>query len=358
MPWTVVSPSENLQQLVGGTYNDPALLAFLNALHTMALPNETLSAIFKQLPSSTLVILACVSLRFNAVAERILYSSVSIIDLLSQSSPHPLRTLWWCDAMCRRPHLIDTTRKLQIRWQADQSAPAPHYLVNTCERLGEVVRQCVALESLDLSLGPANLVTPHNTVPIHALERIIRSCHFANLRSCSLSAERTKGVSPYSSILSSFLASLPVLRHLKLSDLQTGVEYLPIDALPLLTSFRGSADAAASILPGRPVQYLSLIGEDSDVNRDNLPRMTYTTLPLRYLDLSAMSIRLVLLRNVSTYLPTIESLRVKLALRHTLHYSFSGIVSTAEMFLLFFLSSSSLISFSSFFFFLLVQPPF
>jgi len=103
------------------------------------------------------------------------------------------------------------------------------------------------------------------------------------------------------------------------------VEYLPLEALPLLTSFRGSADAAASILPGRPVQYLSLIGEDSDVNRDNLPRMTYTTRPLRFLDLSAMSIRPMLLRNVSTYLPTIESLRLRLALRHTLHYSFSGI---------------------------------
>jgi hypothetical protein len=317
----------------------------------MTLPNETLSAIFKGLPSSTLVILACVSLRFNAVAERMLYSSVSIIDFLSQSSPHPLRTLWWCEAMCRRPHLIDATRKLQIRWQADESTPVPHYLVNTCERLGQVVRQFVALESLDLSLGPANLVSAHNTAPIHALERIIRNCHFANLRSCSLSAERTKVVSPYTSILGSFLASLPVLRHLKLADLQTGVECLPLNALPLLTSFRGSADAAASILPGRPVQYLSLVGEDSDVNRDNLPRMTYTTLPLRYLDLSAMSIRLILLRNVSTYLPTIESLRVKLALRHTLHYSFSGIVSTAEMFLLFFFFSFFLffLFFSSYF---------
>ena len=320
----------------------------------MTLPNETLTAIFNHLPSSTLVILACVSLRFNAVAERILYSSISIIDSLSGSSPYPLRTLWWCEAMCRRPHLIDSTRKLQIRWQADHSTPPPYYLVNTCERLGQVVPRFVALESLDLSLGPANLLTAHNTAPIHALERIIRNCHhFANLRSCSLSAERTKGVSPYTTILSSFLASLPVLRHLKLSDLQTGVEYLPIHALPLLTSFRGSPDAAASILPGRPVQYLSLIGEDSDVNRDNLPRMTYTTLPLRYLDLSAMSIRLILLRNISTYLPTIESLRVKLALRHTLHYSFSGIVS----------NRSEILSFlSSFFFFSflssLVRSPF
>jgi hypothetical protein len=293
----------------------------------MALPNETLSAIFKELPSPTLAILTYVSLRFNAVAERILYSSISIIDLLSESSPHPLRTLWWCDAVRRRPHLTDTTRRIRIRWRADESTPSPHYLVNTCDRLGQVIPQFFALESLELSLGPANLVTAHNTTPIHALERIIRNCHFANLRSCSLSAERTKGVSPYTNILGTFLASLPVLRHLKLSDLHTGVEYLPLQALPLLTSFRGSADAAASILPGRPVQYLSLIGEDSDVNRDNFPRMTHTTLPLRCLDLSAMSVRPALLQIVSTYLPAIEGLRVKLALRHTLRYSFSSIVS-------------------------------
>ncbi|KAF8801326.1 hypothetical protein BYT27DRAFT_7198410 [Phlegmacium glaucopus] len=227
--------------------------------------------------------------------------------------------------MRRRPHLVNTTRKLHIRWQADVSTPAPHYLVNTCELLGQVVPLFVALESLELSLGPANHVTTQGATPIHALERIIRNCHFPHLRSCSLSAERTKGDSPYTSILGSFLASLPILRYLKLSDLHAGVEYLPLEALPLLTSFRGSADAAASILPGRPVQYLSLIGEDSDVNRDNLPRMTYTTLPLRCLDLSAMSIRPILLRNVSTHLPTVESLRLRLALRHTLHYSFSGI---------------------------------
>lgn len=316
----------------------------------MALPNELLSAIFNELPSSTLAIVARVSLQFNAVAERILYSSICITDLLSETSPHPLRTMWWCEAMRHRTHLIDITRKLQIRWQADVSTPAPHYLVNTCERLGQIIPLFVALESLVLSLGPVNLITTHGTTPIHALERIIRNCHFSKLRSCSLNAERTKGASPYTSILGSFLASLPVLHHLKLSDLHTGVEYLPLAALPQLTSFRGSADAAASILPGRPVQYLSLVGEDSDVNRDNLPRMTYTTLPLRCLDLSAMSVRPMLLQNVSKYLPTVESLRVKLALRHTLRYPFSGIVSTTEMFFFFFPYSPPSFFFRIFFF--------
>lgn len=305
----------------------------------MGLPNETLAAIFDELPPSSLAVAACASIRFNAVAERILYSSIYIHDLLSEGSPLPLKTLRWCDAMRQRAHLFESAKKLHIRWQADSSAPppSPQYLFTAGEQLADVLRFLTPLESLDLFLGPANLVPglhphyPTMQVQMHAVERVICGCQFAHLRSCTLGAESLKGVQPYTGVLVAFLASHPTLRHLRLSDLHprlhTALEALPTTALPHLSSFRGSADAAAALLPGRPVQYLSLVGQDSDVNRENLPRMTCATVPLRYLDLSAMSVRPMLLRNVSTYLPTVESLRVKLALRHTLHYSFSGIVS-------------------------------
>jgi hypothetical protein len=293
----------------------------------MALPNETLSAIFHELSPSSLATVARLSARFNGVAERILYSSVYITDILSESSPLPYRTLWWCEAMRRRAHLFESARKLHIRWQVDASScPPSPYLANACEQLAGVVRLLVPLESLDLFLGPANLVPGHHRPPLHAVERVIRDCRFSQLRACALGAEGAKGAQPYTGTLLAFLASLTHLRHLRLSDVHSALD-LPPGALPHLSSFRGSADAAASLLPGRPVHYLALVGEDSDVNRDNLPRMTCTTVPLRYLDLSAMSVRPLLLRNVSTYLPTVESLRVKLALRHTLHYAFSGIVS-------------------------------
>lgn len=293
----------------------------------MALPNETLSAIFDELSPSSLAAVARVSARFNGVAERILYSSVYITDILSESSPLPYRTLWWCEAMRRRAHLFESARKLHIRWQVDSSSCRPSsYLANACEQLAGVVQLLVPLESLDLFLGPANLVPGRHRPPLHAVERVIRDCRFSQLRSCALGAEGAKGAQPYTGTLIAFLASLTHLRHLRLSDVHSALD-IPPGALQHLSSFRGSADAAASLLPGRPVHYLSLVGEDSDVNRDNLPRMTCTTVPLRYLDLSAMSVRPLLLRNVSTYLPTVESLRVKLALRHTLHYAFSGIVS-------------------------------
>ena len=292
------------------------------------LPNETLSAIFHYLPHPTLAVLALISRRLGGVAERLLYSSVCLTDMLSVSSPKPYKTLRWCRSMLQRLYLRESTKKLQIRWQAAPGTPPSHHLQNACSDIANVLRFLIYLESLEIFLGPANIaVSCSHDEHIHAVERAIRGCQLPLLRHCSLGAEWTKGAQPYTSILTSFLVSLPAVRHLKLADHHTGLG-LPPGVMPNLVSFRGSANAAAALLPGRPVQVLSLIGQDSDVNRENLPPMMYTTVPLRYLDLSAMSVRPLLLRNISTHLSTVETLRIKLALRHTLHYSFSGIVSS------------------------------
>ncbi|RDB15808.1 hypothetical protein Hypma_003666 [Hypsizygus marmoreus] len=292
----------------------------------IALPNELLSAIFGHIPPSTLTIIALLSHRFRAVAERLLYSSVLLTDSLSEASPVPWKTLRWCESMHQRTHLIEAAKKLQIRWQADPRTSFTSSLLTASNQLGSILPRLIFLESLEIFLGPANL-GPARDPPIHAIERVIHGARLPLLQHCSLGAEWSKSMQPYTGVLASFLASLHSLRHLKLPDHQAGID-LPPGALPCLSSFRGSADTAAFLLPGRPVQALSLVGQDSDVNRENLLRMTHTTVPLRYLDLSAMSARPVLLRNISTHFPAVEKLRVKLALRHTLHYAFSGIVST------------------------------
>ncbi|KAK7060826.1 hypothetical protein VNI00_000559 [Paramarasmius palmivorus] len=288
-------------------------------------PNEILTAVFLQLSPSTLSDLARVSHRFNAVAEFILYSSISIKDVLSESSPHPWRTSRCCESILKRRGLIENIRRLHIRWQKDPRSPPSHFhFASTSTKLAEVLSVATALESLELWLGPANAQA--HPGELHIIERIIRGCRFPRLLQCSLGAEAHKGAPPYSGILDSFLTSLPQLRQLKLQDHHEALN-LPPDALRQLASFRGSPDTAAFLLPGRPVEYLSLVGQDSDVNRDNLPRFTQTSVPLRVLDLSAMTVRPILIRNVASYLPTVEVLRVRLALRHTLHYALSGIVS-------------------------------
>lgn len=291
----------------------------------VALPNETLAAIFEELPATTLLQLARVSQRFNAVAERIIYSSISITDTLSPRSPLPTWTLRFCESIRRRAHLLEIAKKLHIRWQVTDQSLSSFPLLPTYSNIRHALRTLTFLESLEIFLGPANFPSIH-TEPIHAIERIIYGCQFPYLRSCSLGADWTKGAQPYTGVLAIFLSCLPSLRHLKLTDHHASLNIPPF-ALPHLSSFRGSADTAAGLLPGRPVQYLSLLGQDSDVNRDNLPPLSHTSIPLRFLDLSAMSVRPILLRNISTYLPTVEILKVRLALRHTLHYALSGIVS-------------------------------
>lgn len=312
-----------------GSLARPIMSLTLHLTPDLSLPNETLAAIFDGLDSTTLADISCVSRRFNAVAERLLYSFITIIDLLSTSSPIPVKTLRCCQSILRRPHLFETIRRIQIRWQlgwqGDFQMLSPQGLAQACAEAGIVFQRLAFLEGLDIFLGPTNLVVIPSQ-PIHPIEHIVRGCHFPYLRYCSFGAEWTKGVQPYTNILSEFLTLAPSLRHLKLSDHHATL-IIPPDALPSLSYFRGSPDTAALLIQGRPVQHLALIGQDSDVNRENLSHMALTSVPLRSLDLSAMQVRPTLLRNISSYLSTIESLKVRLALWYTLRHSPSGIVS-------------------------------
>lgn len=299
------------------------------------IPNETLSAIIEYLPPPTLAEISRVSHRFQAVAERHLYSSITICDTISAPSPSPWRTFRCCQSILQRVHFLDAVRKFHIRWQTDPRSPVftsdltgeTTVLTGATTALIKVLHTLTLLESLEIFLGPANFATSDHP-GVHVVEQLLDNCNFPHLRYCSLGAEWAKGLQTYTQVLDHFLISVPSLRHLKLSDHSTSLN-LPPEALPSLSSFRGSANAAASILPGRPVQYLYLLGHDSDVNRDNLPRMAQTSVPLRCLDLSAMSVRPTLLRNVSNHLSTVEILKIRLALRHTLHFGFTGIVSSS-----------------------------
>ncbi|KAF5343824.1 hypothetical protein D9757_013913 [Collybiopsis confluens] len=292
----------------------------------VALPNEVLYEIFHDLPTSLLAATACVSHRFNAVAERVLYSSITLRDHLSHSSPYPWRTKLCCESIIQREHLVESIRGFHIRWQADaqpSQSSSQFDFAPTVLQLVNVLRILTSLESLELWLGPANHRVDASA-PTHIIERIIRGAHFPQLISCSLGAEWTKGSPLYSSVLDRFLGSLHSLRHLKLHDNNVALN-IPVNSLPLLYSFRGSPATSASLLPGRPIQYLSLFGDDYDVDQVILTRFANTLLPLRVLDLSSMPVRPILLRNLANHLPAIEVLKIRLALRHTLHYALTGI---------------------------------
>ena len=104
------------------------------------LPNELLTAIFMHCRPHDLAILSRVSLRFNALAERLLYASIYIKDMLSPASPSPWRTTRCCKSLLlmneRRESLVRAgrgrgmgTEVFCVRWlngaTGDARSPPP-----------------------------------------------------------------------------------------------------------------------------------------------------------------------------------------------------------------------------------------
>ncbi|KAF9244102.1 hypothetical protein BU15DRAFT_42220 [Melanogaster broomeanus] len=286
-------------------------------LSNILLPNETLTAIFLGLSPATLASVARVCRQWRAVAEWILYTNVSISETLSATSLIPYDKTWrCCQSIVSNPHLANALKKLHIRWMWEHGDHYDPHLEIVISNISRAIKLAINLQSLDLYLGlpslpegiiPASLVFPKGNAVFHSLRHI--------------SLDGIGYLAPHH--LAQLLDNVSSIQHLRLSDYRDHLVLLP-NSLPSLVSFCGSPHAAATVLPGRPVHSLTLIGQDYVTDAD-LSRMAMTSIPLRHLDLSAMSVTPTLLRNVSRNLSTIESLRVKLALRHTLHFAHSGI---------------------------------
>ncbi|KAH8103852.1 hypothetical protein BXZ70DRAFT_668224 [Cristinia sonorae] len=286
------------------------------------LPNETLTAIFNSLQPNVLVDVLRVSHRFRLVAERILYSNISIIETIPHTSPLPHFTLCCCQTLLRRPHLQEVVRKIAIRWQTDSGPREPYmpYIEPVLRTLNSALRTLYNLESLDLALGLSG-----GTISSRG---ILNECQFPSLRSFALSGVGRGSLSPKyhptpTPPIEWFLNATPSIQHLRLADCYEVLALQPTD-LPFLNTFRGSAPTAASVLPGRPVQHVGLVGHEFVTERD-LARIACSSERIRWLDLSSMSVTPLLLRDISRHLFGVECLKLKLALRHTLHHAMSGI---------------------------------
>ena len=379
-----------------------------NLVGKNSLPNEILSAICDYLSPGALTRVALVSRQWRANAERVLYSTILLHEVLprfseSESPSHtfaptptaqpekqeaetfqttttivmmpavPVTTLRCCETLSARPHLAEYVRRFHLRWETDVvESPLlllriAHYIART------VVPTLVHLDSLELSFDlsphflesttnnsnappqiplslsldhppqtPPQTPTPippppphtrkHHSTEYQYQHQHQRQLHLLLLPAICLPSLRTlslRGIgSPPSLELERLLRNHPKLQHLRLSDYHRALHLSPSD-VPHLRSFRGHPATAASILPGRPVQALSLVGEGSgceSATEDDLARIATGSIPVRALDLSGMTVTPMLLRSVSRHLSHVESLKVRLALRHTLHYALSGIV--------------------------------
>lgn len=271
-------------------------------------PNETLMAIFLDLSPATLTSLARVCRRWRAVAEWFLYTNIFISDTFSPASPFPFNTSMCCQTLISHPHLATGLRKLHIQWISNPWEDY-HYpdrrLAIALLRLSSAISLSANLESLDLHLG----------FPPYEELSGLPSCFpsgdtvFHSLRYLSLS---TVGYFPHDQLLQ-LLRNMPSMQDLRVPDYCDRQLPLRPHTIPSLTSFCGSPRVAAMVLPGRPVQSLTLIGQD-DVSEPDLSRMTRTSVPLRHLDLSAILVSPRLLQDVSRKLSMVESLKVTFTL--------------------------------------------
>jgi hypothetical protein len=385
--------SRDLSLMLGTTTMFPSLPRAPQAtsvyldLNGNGLPNEILGAIFDYLSPDALTRVALVSRRWRANAERVLYSTIILHEVLPRASPAfasataagpaaeqelkdfqtttttmpavPITTLRCCETLSAHPHLAEYVRRFHLRWDTD-AVESPLFLLRIAHHIARtLVPTLVHLDSLELSFDlaphflesandappqiPLSLPSPSPSPPSphtrkhHSTEQQQQQLHQHQLHLLllppiclpSLRTLALRGIgTPPSHELEHILHNHPKLLHLRLSDYHRALHLSPTD-VPHLRSFRGYPATAASILPGRPVQALGLVGCESATEED-LARIAAGSIPVRALDLSGMSVTPTLLRSVSRHLSHVEWLKVRLALRHTLHYAFSGIVRHAS----------------------------
>lgn len=313
------------------------------------LPNEILTEILSFLPVASLQQSLLMSHRFRALTELLLYTSVSIqeaVQLTGSQDGGPYKTWRWCRTILERPHLVHCVKSLTIKWFADHHArrtnqhpyyPRPAHPTTATStgdidlepifvELATILPNLTLLESLELQLPTPVSRNAGSENHLVLGNRLLRPTSFPNLTHLAIS-----GLVPPPQF---FLpTSCPSLTTLRISDIHELPYPFPYDALPNLSSFRGSPAAAAAILPGRPVRSLGLVGPEylrvaewegiSQVQaiEDQAYRGIET------LDLSGMSVTPNLLRDVARWVPTVKDLKIRLALRHTLHHALGGIVS-------------------------------
>ncbi|KAL5536896.1 hypothetical protein ACEPAF_719 [Sanghuangporus sanghuang] len=276
------------------------------------LPNETLSAVCAHLNPSSLCALVCASHRLQSVGERLLYSDIVITDSVD-SDPDtivtPRRLLNCYTAIVRRPYLAQCIRRFVVRWTRDRARKHHECLLapDVLPALKFLLQSASQTEVLELHLAGLPPGFDYNALLLGACFR---------LRRLALSGSSDAPVE-------SFLCTQPSIVYLHLPDHRNPLALRPQD-IPFLETFRGDLHCAGSIIPGRPVSTLILSGhEPSDLL---LAPLGHSTRPIRRLDLSALSVTPTQLLTISKHLTALETLRMRLALRHTLHFTFSGMM--------------------------------
>lgn len=263
------------------------------------LPVELKDLICQHLASSKLAILSRTHSSLYPITQRILYHQIDISSL-SQNLDIIM-------TLANRPDTACFVRHFSLRILTpprEDDGGIPHHAFYSA--LATAIINMSGLISLDMSVDSgASWVLPHHSRPFPNLLRFTSSF-------------------PFNTDVADFLELTPALRELDLDP--TSLIHIPSlssSTVPHLTRFGGSADAAQSIVPGRPLQSIHLYGA-GHLSDNHVISFSKSSAPIILFEAAIQDYPISLLQMLAKHLPSLAYCRI------TANYAFDaapGVVS-------------------------------
>lgn len=246
------------------------------------LPAELLDNICHHALLPDLVALSRTSSLFYTVTQRLLYRHISI-DSTSTSLAVVL-------SLAKKPHVARHVRTFAIRLDPYTTVLRSYY-----RRLREALSNMSELTSLDISVDP----TASWVLRMRSNVKFPRLQHFASSF-------------PLDSDVAHFLCRAEAIRQLEVDSFPTSdpiaPSNVPATAIPHLSRFIGSSQAAQAVIPGRPVEEIHL--NSGDMTEDVVRGLAKSTASVLLLGASTSSLPLSLLGTLAEFMPQLKYLRM------------------------------------------------
>lgn len=261
------------------------------------LPLDVIDALCHFVEHDDLAAVAASSSIFYPFAQRNLYRRVALFN--------PTDAVRCLKTLHRRPDLARHVRVLSLR--VDPNTPVLRPFVDL---LAAAIARMVNLVSLDVVL-PQSASRAFWGAEAHG-SLYTRLTHF----SCNL---------PLDDAVCSFLQRVPAAKELQLGECTAiesasaktpSVPMLPTSALPKLAFFMGSSDAAAILVPGRPLESVHLYS--GELSEDVLDALSRASSPITVFGALTHSLSPSILHCLAESLPHLHHLRIMTSLIYVL----------------------------------------
>ena len=246
------------------------------------LPAELLDDVCQHSSLTDLVSLSRTSSLFYVVTQRLLYRHISI-DFTSRN----LRVVL---TLAEKPYVARHVRTFAIRLDSCTTVLHSYY-----RRLTDALSNMAELTSLDIFVEP----TASWVLRTQCNVKFPRLRHFASSF-------------PLDSYVIHFLCKAEAILQLEVDSLPTSHLVAPssltITAIPRLSRFIGSSEAAQAVIPGRPVEEIHL--NSGDLTEGVVQGLAASTAYVLLLSASTSSFPLPLLGKLAEFMPQLKYLRI------------------------------------------------